>query len=155
MQQNEPDLTLSLPAQQFLNSAANWARFIAILGFGIIFIVAIGTYILSLIWSNVSKVPDESRPDTILITTAFTVISIIMTVIYFYALYKMLKFSGTVKRAIRYNDPDTLTKAFEYLNSHYKSMGIMMITGISAYILMSVGMGIFMIYAMGTLVKSF
>lgn len=157
-------LVVTPEAQKFLNSAANWARFLAIFGLSAIFIVAMGTYILSLIWgnasnmSNMSNVPNvqqDALGDFFKVTTVSTIVFIVMTVFYFYSLYQIFRFTGTVKRAIRYNDSDTLTEAFGYLKAHYKSLGITMIIGITAYILMAIVMGLFMIYAMGVLVKSF
>lgn len=148
-------------AQKFLNSSANWARFLAILGLSAIFVVAMGTYILSLIWSNASSISNtpnvqqDALSEFFKITTISTVVSIVMTIFYFYALYQIFRFTGAVKRAIRYNDSDTLTDAFRHLKVHYKSLGIAMIIGITAYILLAIIMGLFMIYAMGVLVNTF
>lgn len=148
-------LTVTPEAQRFLNSAANWARFLGILAFSAVFIVGMGTYILTLISSNIYKAQEDALSELFMMTTVSIIIFATMTVIYFYALYKILKFSSTVKRAIKYNDSNTLTKAFEHLKSHYKSMGIMMITGILLYILYSIVIGIIMIYGMAVFVNTF
>ena len=157
----EQQLVVTPQAQKFLNSSANWARFLAIFALSAIFIVAIGTYILSLIWSNASNmsgmpnVQQDALSEFFKLTTVSTIVFIVMTVFYFYSVYQIFRFTGAVKRAIRYNDSGTLTEAFGYLKSHYKSMGIMMIIGIVAYILMAIIMGLFMIYAMGVFVNTF
>jgi len=148
-------LIVTPEAQKFLKSAANWARFLGILAFSAVFIVGMGVYILTLISSNLYKAQEDALAEAFMMTTVATIIFIVMTVIYFYALYKILKFSSTVKRAIRYNDSDTLTEAFEYLKSHYKSMGIMMLVGIILYILYSIVIGIIMLYGMAVFVNTF
>jgi magnesium-transporting ATPase (P-type) len=154
-------LVVTPQAQKFLNSSANWARFLAIFALSAIFIVAIGTYILSLIWSNASNmsnlpnVQQDALSEFFKVTTVSTIVFIVMTVFYFYSIYQIIRFTGAVKRAIKYSDSNTLTEAFGYLKAHYKSMGIMMIIGIMAYILMAIVMGLFMIYAMGALVNTF
>lgn len=151
-----PDqLIVTQEAQKYLNSAANWARFLGILAFSAVFIVAIGAYILTLISSNIFKAPDDALADFLMMTTVSTVIFIVMTVIYFYALYKILKFTGTIKSAIRYNDSDTLTEAFGHLKSHYKSMGIMMLVGITLYTIYCIVIGIIMAYGMAVFVNTF
>lgn len=148
-------LIVTPEAQKFLNSAANWARFLGILAFSAVFIVGMGTYILALISSNIYKAQEDALSEFFMVTTVSTIIFIVMTVIYFYALYKILKFSSTVKKAIKYNDSNTLTEAFEHLKSHYKSMGIMMLVGIVLYTLYSIVIGIIMIYGMAVFVKTF
>ncbi len=153
--ENNRQLVITPQAQQFLKSAANWAKFLAIIGFTFVFIVAIGTYILTLITKNLSKVPDESQPDVFMVTTFLIIIFVVMTGFYFYALFKMLKFSNITKKAIRTNDSETLTQAFKYLNTHYKSMGIMMIACMILFILYGIGVGAIMIYGMGVMVNTF
>lgn len=162
MEQSSPDtqninkqLVITHEAQQFLISAANWAKFLAILGFGAVFVVAMGTYIITLLMTNVSNMPEQSRSDIFMTGSFLSITSIIMTILYFYALFKILKFSNTLKWAIKTNNSEALTKAFQYLKSHYKSMGIMMITGLILYTMMAIGMGFFILYGMATLVETF
>ncbi len=148
-------LVITSEAKAFLNTAANWARFLGILAFSAVFIIGIGTYILALISSNIYKTQEDALSELFMMTTVMAVIFIVMTVIYFYALYKILKFSSTVKRAIRYNDSKTLCEAFRHLKSHYKSMGIMMIVGIVLYTIYSIIIGMLMLYGMAVFVNTF
>ncbi|NDV70228.1 DUF5362 family protein [Dysgonomonas sp. 25] len=150
------ELIVTPEAKKFLNSAANWARFLGILAFSAVFIVAIGAYIISLIVSNMGKaVQNDALSEVFMMTTVMTIISVVMTVIYFYALYKILKFTSTVKRAIRHDNPDTLTEAFGHLKAHYKSMGIMMLVGIVLYVIYAIIMSVFLLYGMAVFVDSF
>lgn len=152
-----PKLLIVTPdAKKFLNTAANWARFLGILAFSAVFIIALGTYFLALLSSGISKqAPDNVFEELFMMTTVFTVIFILMTIIYFYALYKILRFAGTIKKAIKYDDSETLTEAFRYLKDHYKSMGIMMLVGIVLYTVYSIVIGIIIAYGMAVFVNTF
>lgn len=153
--QNYESLTITPETKKTLNTIATWARVLAIAGFFGILIVIMGTYIIGLIAKNAGNIPRESQFDAMAGVALVTIPLIVITIFYFYALYKMLIFSSTVKRAIRANDSETLSEAFSLLKSHYKSLGIMLISSILYYIAVSIIMGIIMAYGMAVFVKTF
>ncbi|SHF98115.1 hypothetical protein [Dysgonomonas macrotermitis] len=155
VQQNHQGLTVTFRAQQLLKSSANWAKFVAI--FSILFtaVIGMGTYIMYLMAQSISRVPDEAKTGLSLFTAISSIILIAVTATYFYSLYRILKFSGTVKFAIESYNSDVLTESFEHLKAHYKSLGIMMIVMLVAYFIIAIAFGIFIAYATKIMMETF
>ena len=68
-----------------------------------------------------------------------TVIYLLIATLYFFPVYYLNKFSSKLKLALRNNDSEILANSFEYLKSHYKYIGIMVLVILSFYVLILLG----------------
>lgn len=115
-----------------LKETANWAYFIAIIGFvGIGFLVLFGA-LFGVILQNMPVNPYENVGFSV---SYFGLIYIVMALIYFMPVLYLFNFSRKMKQAIITKDNAVLTAAFRNLKSHYKFVGILAIVIISMYIL--------------------
>lgn len=127
------DLRIDTAGKLFLAEAARWTTFLAILGYiGIGFIVIVALFMMTLgasLSSRTSLMPLGGG-------AVFGIFYLIIAAFYFIPIHYLYRFSSNMKLALRTNDQATLTKAFEYIKSHYKFIGIITIIFIGIYVLM-------------------
>jgi hypothetical protein len=121
-------------AVEFLREAAKWTGFLAIIGFIGIGLMVIGALFFGTILASLGGA--GAGLGGAVGGGFITVIYLLVAALYFFPVYYMYKFSVNMKRALQMNDEDTLTKAFEYLKSHYKFIGILTIVLLSFYLLL-------------------
>jgi len=68
-----------------------------------------------------------------------TVVYLLIAALYFFPVYYLNKFSSRLKLAFRNNDSEILANSFEYLKSHYKFIGMMVLIMLSFYVLILLG----------------
>lgn len=118
----------------FLRETAKWTNFLSIVGFVMLGFIVLGAIFGGALLASLSTVSEFGSGGAIG-GTFITILYLIFAAIYFFPIYYLYKFSGNMKRALASKDEDTLTKAFEYLKSHYKFVGILMIIVLSFYLL--------------------
>lgn len=126
-------LTLSDHAVAFLRETAKWTNFLSIVGF-----VLLGLLVLTAIFGGafLASAASEFGGGTEAIGGAFfTIIYLLVALLYFFPIYYLFKFARNMKAALQSKDEGTLTKAFEYMKSHYKFVGILTIVVLSFYVL--------------------
>tara|TARA_R110002073_G_scaffold8207_1_gene45566 strand:- start:17365 stop:17835 length:471 start_codon:yes stop_codon:yes gene_type:complete len=129
------ELKLNNHSIAFLKETAKWTGFLSIIGFIGIGLMVIGALFFGALLSSLSGMGSAGLGGAV--GSGFiTVIYILFAVLYFFPVYYLYKFSANMKRALAAKDEDTLTKAFEYLKSHYKFIGILTIILLSFYVLM-------------------
>jgi len=117
----------------FLAEIAKWTSFFAILGFiGIGFMVIAALIFMSLGASLNSYNSLFPMGGGLFVSFLY----LILAVLYFFPVNYLYKFSSNMKNALRSNNQQSLTRAFEYLKSHYKFVGILTIVMLSLYILL-------------------
>jgi hypothetical protein len=120
----------------FLESAAKWARFLAIMGF-----ISVGLMVLGGIIAIIAGLALQSEmnrgyggyayrrgPDFPIWLAGFSYI--IMAVIYFFPVKFLYDFAARTLQAVQSRDSIVLQSALESLKSHFKTLGIMTIIGI-------------------------
>jgi hypothetical protein len=128
---NPSELRLNHHSKDFLKETAKWANFLSILGFiGIGFMVIIAIFFSSIMASNYSEIPGMGGNSVV-----FTIIYLLIALLYFFPVLYLFKFASNMKRALAMDDENTLAKSFENLKSHYKFVGILAIVIISFYVL--------------------
>ncbi|SIQ51255.1 hypothetical protein SAMN05880574_1155 [Chryseobacterium sp. RU37D] len=137
METNSPfeqidELRIDTAGKQFLTEAAKWTTFLAILGYiGIGFMVLAALFMMTVgasISSYNSMMPLGG-------SMVFSLIYLVVAALYFIPINYLYRFSSNMKSALRSNSQTELTKAFEYLKSHYKFIGILTIIVFGLYIL--------------------
>jgi uncharacterized membrane protein len=120
----------------FLEHAAKWARFLAIMGF-----ISVGLMVLGGIIAIISGLALQSHRSTryggygyragaesSVWLMGFTYI--IMAVVYFFPVKFLYDFAARALQAVQSRDSMALQSALESLKSHFKTLGIMTIIGI-------------------------
>jgi ABC-type branched-subunit amino acid transport system permease subunit len=120
-----------------LHEMARWARFIAIVGFVMLGIMAL--VMLSIIgFSNSNPLLRNSDTPAGLMFAVF----LLMIVLYFFPINYLFKAAKGIKGGLTTNDDIALSDGFKNLKSHYKFMGIFMVVVLSFYALaIVVGLG--------------
>lgn len=127
------ELKLNESSRAFLKETAKWAHFLSIVGF-----VGIGLMVLIAFFGGAffAYFSNSFGSSSDLFGGAFfTIFYLLFALLYFFPVYYLFKFSGNMKKALQAKDEDTLTKAFEYIKSHYKFIGILTIILLSIYVL--------------------
>lgn len=132
------ELHLDESAKDFLKETAKWSYFLSIIGFiGIGFFVIIALFAGSIFSTMGSTVPGMGA-----MAGSFGIILsgiyLAIAAVYFLPVYYLNKFAVNAKRAFRENDSQALTNSFEYLKSHYKFIGIFMLSILVLYALIMV-----------------
>lgn len=127
------ELQLDESAKDFLKETAKWAYFLSIIGFvgiGLLVLIAIfaGTF-FSLMSNSVPGMAAAGGSFGIM----FSIIYLIMALLYFFPVYFLNKFASNAKKAFRDNDSEALTNSFGYLKSHYKFIGILTVILLALY----------------------
>lgn len=126
------ELRIDTAGRVFLKEVAGWTAFLAILGFiGIGFIVIIALFAM-IMGSYISMGPFNGG-------SLISLIYLAVALFYFFPVNYLYRFSSNIKAALKTNDQTGLTKAFEYLKSHYKFIGILTIIIFGMYILVFLG----------------
>lgn len=131
------ELQLNQTARDFLKETAKWAYFLSILGFigiGLMVLLAVfaGTIFASMgTMSGLGAMGGSFG-------TMMGVFYFLIAALYFFPVYYLNKFSTNAKRAFRENDTEALTTSLGYLKSHYKFVGILMLSILVLYALIFV-----------------
>lgn len=135
-------MRLNEVAIDYLRQSAKWCFFLSILGFigiGIMVIVAI---FLSTIMGMASQNSGFGNGELGIMNSMPGLISgiyILFALLYAFPVYYLYKYATGIKTALFVRDENELTKAFGYLKSHHKFIGIMMIVMMVMYFLIFIG----------------
>jgi len=154
------DLVLTTDAKYFLHTAARWANFLAILGFIVTGLIALGALFWlafgSTIATTMSQMPQNQvgagMPSLYsglvgAMGSAVGIIYLLIAAFYFFYSFYLYRFATSSKRAVLFNSVTDITKGFENLKSFFKLWGIITIVAISLGILIFVGAMIFAVAA--------
>ena len=130
--ENGENLVIDWRSKEFLKETAKWTKFLAILGFVGIGLMVLGSLVMlfapSSLMSN-GDFPFGGKIFMMLLYLAFAVL-------YYFPISYLYQFSENTKKAIENNDNNAIRDAFEFLNSHYKFMGILTIILLAFYAIM-------------------
>jgi hypothetical protein len=134
--ESNKSLIIDKEIKGYLYETANWANFLAILGYiGLGFMVI--AFLLMLFFAN----RFQSMPGGNVSTLPFgimTIFYLLIIVLYFFPVYYLGKFTSNIKNAIYLNNQISLNEGFEYLKLHYKFLGIFTIIILSMYFLIMI-----------------
>ena len=124
------NLQLTEESKSFLKETAKWAHFLSILGFIGVGIMVLIAFFVGTIFSNLGLSGERFG---MIEGGLITVIYLFLAAIYFFPVYYLFQFSSKAKLAFSSTDNEKLTASFEYLKSHYKFMGILVLVFFSLY----------------------
>jgi len=123
-------LTIDPTGRAHLTEAAKWARFLAIVGFVCITILALmavfgGSYIATML-SRAGQYNNEIAPDfTTGMTVGIIAYYICVALIVFFAYLFLYRFAVNMRAALRENSQDLLNRSFQNLKVLYRYWGIL------------------------------
>ncbi len=126
------ELNLNAHSRSFLKEIAGWTYFLSIIGFifvGLLVLIAVSA---NSIYNNMAQFSQESPFDVGLFMTA---VYVIVSLIYFFPILFLFKFSKRLKSALKSKEDEELASALEILKSHYKFIGVFTIIVLSLYAL--------------------
>lgn len=128
------ELQLNNSAKDFLKETVKWAYFLGIMGF-----IGVGFLVLTAIFAGTifSRMGAMSEIGVYgsSFGTIMTSFYLFLAALYFFPVYYLFKFGSNGKIAFKDNDSEALTTSLGYLKSHYKFIGILVISSIVLYIL--------------------
>lgn len=137
-QQHLFDLQIDPAAGGYLGEAANWARFLAIIGFvfcGVAILVALfaGSFMAGS-FNKMGMAGTGSMGGML-----FSVIYLCLAVLYFFPCLYLNRFAMAMRVALRNNDGMQLTRSFKGLKSCFRFLGILTIIILAIYVLAIAG----------------
>ncbi len=126
------DLQLDQQSSVYLAETAKWGKFLSILGFiltGLLLIV--GIFMGSFVASSMATTEGLGGMSS----TFFTMIYIIIALVYFFPCLYLFRFSTKAQEALRSNEQGMLTESFKNLKSCFRFMGILTIVILAFYAL--------------------
>ncbi|WP_026727770.1 hypothetical protein [Flavobacterium denitrificans] len=129
------ELHLDQSAKDFLKETAKWAYFLSILGF-----IGVGLFVVIAIFAGaIFASMGNSMPGMGAFAGSFGALMsfmyLVLAAIYFFPVYYLFRFGSNAKKAFRENDSESLTASLGYLKSHYKFIGILMVSMLGLYAL--------------------
>ena len=136
--QNLFDLQIDHQSNSYLNEAAKWGKFLAIIGFifcGLFVIIALfaGTFMASMMSGFGGS--DAATPGAAMGGTVVTFAYIVIALVYFFPCLYLFNFANKMQAALRGNQQDSLNTSFRNLKSCFKFLGILMIIGLCFWVL--------------------
>lgn len=134
-QQHLFDLQIDPASQLSLAQTAKWGKFISIVGFVMIGLMAIFSFSIGTILSTLGSTVSPYSAMGALPGFMFTIIYLGAAAIMFVPTLFLFQFSVRMKKALDSNDQELLARAFESHKSMYKFYGIVLIICLSFYAL--------------------
>jgi hypothetical protein len=137
-QVEHPELVITSEAKYYLNTAARWATFIAVIAFiatGFIVLAALVMLVSGSAMSQMSQYgngsPNIFSGLAAMGSGVMALIYLAMAAFYFFYAYFLLRFASSAKKAVLFSDQAEITKSFGNLKSFFKLWGIMTIVAIA------------------------
>jgi hypothetical protein len=127
-------LALTRESLVYLNEIRRWTMFFAILGFIGVALLVLMAFFVGAVFQLFSQFPGAG-PGGNMPTTMFTVIYLVIALLYFFPVLYLYRFSSNLKRALQLNDTDSLTMSFRWMKAHFKFVGVITIVLLSFYAL--------------------
>ncbi|WP_430409613.1 hypothetical protein [Kordia sp.] len=131
------ELRLNENSKKFLRETAKWAFILSILGFiltGLFLLIAI-FFIVMYAALNSNTNPFGARGMSV---EFVSIVYFVLAILYFFPVMYLYRFSRRMKAALAEKNTSDLTAAFKSLKSHYKFIGITVLSVIGLYALIFV-----------------
>ncbi len=123
--------------RSYIYDTAKWTKFLSIVGFIITGLMVMVALSMSSVMQSMSEIPAYSGLAA-MGSGVFTMLYLVLALVYFYPSYLMYKFSSAAKLAVLYGSQEGLSEAMSKIKSIFKFWGILTILFISLYVLMIV-----------------
>lgn len=145
--QDELKLRISFNAQNYLLTAARWAKFLGVIGFIFSSFLVIAGFSMGSIMSLITQ--QSGMPMTGAFTgVGFIFIYLLIGGLYFLISFFLYSFGSKTKHALTIQDELILEEGMKFLKKHLATIGVLTIVMLSIYALALVG-GVIAAIAMG------
>ncbi|MBN2669394.1 MAG: hypothetical protein JXR60_09200 [Bacteroidales bacterium] len=127
---NNGQMTFQAEILSYIKEISSWAKFLSILGF-----VGLGLIVVVALFAGGVIAEQQGVPG---FGIMFTIIYLLMALLYFFPIYYLFNFSSKAKTAIHEGDAIQMGEAFKNLKAHYKFIGILAIIVVGIYALVLV-----------------
>lgn len=124
-------LSLGAYESTYLNEAAVWAKFLAIVGFVACGFLIVLSFFAGTIFSNLGSLEGTDLPAGM--GAMMTAVYLLIALLYFFPCYYLFKFATKAKEAIQMNNQQSLQDSFRNMKSCFKFVGIMTIIVLCFY----------------------
>jgi hypothetical protein len=131
------NLNLNETAVFYLSIIRKWTKFISVVMFIGIGLMLIAGIFMGFIMSMVGSMAAQAQMP--LPGSFFTVIYIIMAVIYFFPVLYLYRFSEYLGNALLTGSTEELTNSLRYLKNHYNYIGVLLIISLALMVLVIIG----------------
>jgi hypothetical protein len=143
-------LAITEEARYYLTIAGKWANFLAIVGFVFTGFMILGIVFTGTVFSGLQNIPSVYTAQLSMalgyVIGFVRVIDVaVAAYCFFFSLY-LYQFGSSIKKGILFNDNVQATLGFEKLKSFFKLWGISTIIIIILYIIMIIGLVMFVSY---------
>jgi hypothetical protein len=107
-----------------------WTKFLAILGFVFLGLMVVGGLAVAVYLSNMNL---GRQFDNMGGSIGIALLYILISLVYFYPTYALLKYSTSMKQALAMRDKTKFSAAITYLKNMFKYIGITMILFLALY----------------------
>ena len=121
------DLQVSPASQNFLNEAAKWGKFIAIVGFIFCGIMVVVAFFIPTLFMNLPPYNQLGSGFTSGMSAAFTVVYLVLALILFFPCLYLYRFSVKMKLALGSVSQENFDTSLQNLKSLLKFYGIFII----------------------------
>lgn len=128
--QSNDSIAINDEIKDYLLESAKWAKFLSILGFIGLGLIALASILIVILGSSSGSYSNRSEQPAWIVFIYIT-----LAVVYYFPINYLFQFSTGVKRAINSNNQESFTSGFKNLKSHYRFVGIMSIVVLSIYVL--------------------
>jgi Family of unknown function (DUF5362) len=133
--EGSPGLVLTREAQFYLQETGKWANFLAIVGFIMCGLFLILALCIGVVFSMLAKFSPAYSMIPAGIFPLFSVIFILVDVLYFFFPFYLYQFAAKVKKGLAIMDEDELARSLGKLKSFFKLCGIVTIVALCLYAL--------------------
>lgn len=130
-------LNIDPVTKNHLSVTARWARFLAIIGMVVLLLGLVVTIMSATVFTTFFGVQTGNENVSLNTITpgriGFIVAALVMTLLVFFPLLYLLRFSGSMLNAIRANDQRMLNESFQNLKVYFRYLGILTITFMVLY----------------------
>lgn len=130
-EQASASLTISKEAINSLTETAKWTKFLSILGFIFIGLIVVMAFFAGSMMSFLPTQQIDQMPNSL--GFLFTVIYLLMALLYFFPTKYLWNFSQMIKSALANQNEEELDAALSNQKSFYKFFGILIIVFLSIY----------------------
>lgn len=130
-EQASASLTISKEAINSLTETAKWTKFLSILGFIFIGLIVVMAFFAGSMMSFLPTQQIDQMPNSL--GFLFTVIYLLMALLYFFPTKYLWNFSQKIKSALANQNEEELDAALSNQKSFYKFFGILIIVFLSIY----------------------
>ncbi|WP_046757637.1 DUF5362 family protein [Kordia jejudonensis] len=131
------ELRLNEQSKKFLRETARWAFILSIIGF-----IVIGLFVFVAVFFGVMFSAFNSNANPFqqqgLSGGFIGIVYFVLAILYFFPVMYLYRFSRRMKAALAEKSTDGLTRAFSSLKSHYKFLGIVILSIVGIYALVFV-----------------